>query len=316
MGLEAHASDLNSVAVLITKALIEIPPKFKDLPPVNPEAQAKLKVSQWKGAQGLAEDVRYYGKWMRDEAEKRIGHLYPKVELPPEKGGGEATVIAWLWARTVKCPNPACGCEMPLGRSFSLSTKKGKETWVEPIAERFNHKGTEGTKDETLGDLGACGVPQIRFEIRSGQGNPPNSPKTGRGASFSCLACGQPAGDKHIKAEGMAGRMGNQLMAIVAEGKNGRIYLPPTPEHEEISKSAEPKWYPTGQIGDDRRSMFTPLYGLTHFHHLFTRRQLVALTTFRDRVSEAREKATQDAISAGQPNDDVPLNEGGTGARA
>lgn len=135
-------------------------------------------------------------------------------------------------------------------------------------------------------------------------------------ASFSCLTCGQPAGNKHIKAEGMAGRMSNQLMAIVAEGKNGRIYLPPTPEHEEISKSAEPKWYPTGQISDDRRSMFTPLYGLTHFHHLFTRRQLVALTTFRDRVSETREKATQDAISAGQPNDDVPLNEGGTGARA
>jgi putative DNA methylase len=141
LGIEAHGSDLNPVAVLITKALIEIPPKFKDQPPVNPEARKTKDINQWRGAQGLAEDVRYYGKWMRDEAEKRIGHLYPKLELPPyygkpkEHGGAEATVIAWLWARTVKCPNPACGCQMPLVRSFQLSTKKGKEAWVEPVID-------------------------------------------------------------------------------------------------------------------------------------------------------------------------------------
>jgi putative DNA methylase len=192
---------------------------------------------------------------------------------------------------------------MPLVRSFQLSTKKGKEAWVEPIVE--NHEDTRDTA-----------VPKIRFVVKSGQGKAPDPPKTGRGATFSCLACGQPAGDKHIKAEGMAGRMGAQLMAIVAEGKNGRIYLSPTPEHEEIAKTAEPTWYPDGQIGDDRRSMFTPLYGLTHFHHLFTPRQLVALTTFSDLVSEAREKATQDAVAAGLPDDDLPLNDGGTGARA
>src|SRR5579859_6408265 len=133
LGLEAHASDLNPVAVLINKALIEIPPKFAGRPPVNPESRQRYLQKEWKGAEGLAEDVRYYGQWMRDEAFKRIGHLYPKVRLPKEQGGGEATVIAWLWARTVICPNPACGARMPLVRSFALSTKKGKEAWVEPL---------------------------------------------------------------------------------------------------------------------------------------------------------------------------------------
>jgi|SRR6476469_8656689 len=226
LGLEAHASDLNPVAVLINKALIEIPPKFKDMPPVNPEAQAKLKVNQWKGAQGLAEDVRYYGKWMRDEAERRIGHLYPKVKLPPERGGGEATVIAWLWARTVKCPNPACGCEMPLVRSFALSTKKGKETWVEPVVERGNHVSeakrdsvlsTEGTKDEKLRDLCASVVPQIRFEIRTGQGKAPDGTVSRKGAV--CIACSTPVPLDYVRTEGKAGWMGAKMMAIVADTK-------------------------------------------------------------------------------------------------
>ncbi len=319
LGLQAHGSDLNPVAVLITKALIEIPPKFKDKPPVNPDSRQKQKISSWEGAQGLAADVRYYGQWMRDEAFKRIGYLYPMVETN-HKGTKDTKVIAWLWARTVKCPNPACGCQMPLVRSFQLSTKKGKEAWVEPFVGDvntegdFNHKGTEDTKGD---DFGVSGVPpKIRFEVKTGKGTAPESPKTGRGATFRCLACGQPVNDKHIKAEGMAGRMDAQLMAIVAEGKGGRIYLSPNSEHEAIAKSAKPTWYPDAQISDDRRSMFTPLYGLTHFHHLFTPRQLVALTTFSDLVSEAREKIKADAVAAGIPDDDLPLNDGGIGATA
>ncbi|MBE9088996.1 DUF1156 domain-containing protein [Microcystis aeruginosa LEGE 11464] len=319
LGLEAHGSDLNPVAVLITKALIEIPPKFKDKPPVNPDSRQKQKISSWEGAQGLAADVRYYGQWMRDEAFKRIGYLYPMVETN-HKGTKDTKVIAWLWARTVRCPNPACGCQMPLVRSFQLSTKKGKEAWVEPFVGDvntegdFNHKGTEDTKGD---DFGVSGVsPKIRFEVKTGKGTAPESPKTGRGATFRCLACGQPVNDKHIKAEGMAGRMDAQLMAIVAEGKGGRIYLSPNSEHEAIAKSAKPTWYPDAQISDDRRSMFTPLYGLTHFHHLFTPRQLVALTTFSDLVSEAREKIKADAVAAGIPDDDLPLNDGGIGATA
>ncbi len=119
LGLESYASDLNPVAVLICKAMIEIPPKFAGKPPVNPESrkQKTLLQKEWHGAQGQSEDVRYNGQWMRNEAEKRIGHLYPKVEVTAEMAqerpdlkplvGRKLTVIAWLWARTVKSPNPA-----------------------------------------------------------------------------------------------------------------------------------------------------------------------------------------------------------------
>ena len=315
LGLEAHGSDLNPVAVLITKALIEIPPKFKNLAPVHPVVAAvdgetrkkgkgkkqaadtlSLQLSgQYFGAQGLAADVRYYGLWMRDRAQKRIGHLYPQVELAT---GGEATVIAWLWARTVKCPNPACGCQMPLVKSFELSTKKGKEAWVEPIIDN------------------SLTPPEIKFEVKTGIGTPPKSPKNGRGANFICLACEQPVNDKHIKAEGIAGRMDAQLMAIVAEGNRGRLYLSPTAEHEEIAKSAKPTWYPNTPISEDRRSMFTPLYGLNNFGDLFTARQLVALTTFSDLVGEARVKVMADAVAAGMLDDKLPLNDGGMGSTA
>ena len=211
LGLEAHASDLNPVAVLINKALIEIPPKFKDRPPVNPEDRAKKNISSWRGAQGLAADVRYYGAWMRDRAFERIGHLYPSCTLclsgenenhKGTKDTKEATVIAWLWARTVKCPNPACGCRMPLVRSFQLSTKKGKEAWVEPIVESKNHGDTEhteknlrdlgasvvdknhgdteGTEKENLRDLRASVVPQIRFGVKSGKGKAPEETVEGK----------------------------------------------------------------------------------------------------------------------------------------
>ena len=198
LGIEAHGSDLNPVAVLITKALIEIPPKFKDKPPVNPEARKTKDINQWRGAQGLAKDVRYYGKWMRDEAQKRIGHLYPKVELPEEHGGGEATVIAWLWARTVKCPNPACGCQMPLVRSFQLSKKKGKEAWVEPIIDNSQNP------------------PVIKFEVKTGKGKPIEGTTSRKGAV--CLACATPSAFDYIRSEAKAELMQAQLMAIVAEG--------------------------------------------------------------------------------------------------
>src|SRR5690606_8921319 len=213
LGLEAHASDLNPVAVLINKALIELPPQFAGRPPVNPDARSRIgSQSRWKGAAGLAEDVRYYGQWMRDEAERRIGHLYPKVRLPD---GGQATVIAWLWARTVTCPNPACRAQMPLISSYWLSKKKGKYAWIEPVVDRSRQPA------------------QVRFTIKTGSGSPGDPPKVGRGAKFRCLACGQVAQEQHIKDEGMAGRMGAQLMAIVAEGNQGRIYLPPDAEHKQ-----------------------------------------------------------------------------------
>jgi putative DNA methylase len=277
LGLEAHASDLNPVAVLINKAMIEIPPKFAGQPPVNPESQEKYLQKEWRGAQGLAEDVRYYGKWMRDEAFKRIGHLYPKAPLPKEQGGGEATVIAWLWARTVTCPNPACGAQMPLVSSFWLSKKTGKQVWVEPSVNRN------------------VTPPAIEFTIGTGKGGPQDPPKVGRGAQFRCLACGQIAPEQHIKDEALAGRMGAQMMAIVAEGKGGRVYLPPTGRQETTLASAKrPDDVPNQSLANDPRNIWCVGYGLNTFDKLFTSRQLVALTTFSDLVGEARARVVAD----------------------
>ena len=308
LGLETHASDLNPVAVLINKAMIEIPPRFAGRPPVNPEARRGRgsTEAQWKGAAGLAEDVRYYGKWMRDEAEKHIGHLYPKIEITTEMAqerpdlkpyaGRTLTVIAWLWARTVKSPNPAFAhVDVPLVSSFVLSTKKGKEAYVEPVMENGGY----------------------RFAVRVG--TPPESAQNGtklaRGANFQCVMSKLPIASNYIKSEGKAGRMSAKLMAIVAEGDRGRVYLAPTPEHESIVHGAEPTWMPDVEIPPDRRAMFTPLYGLTHFKHLFTDRQLVALTTFTDLVGEARERIRQDAVAASMPDDGTPLRDEGEGAK-
>ena len=291
LGLVAHASDLNPVAVLITKALIEIPPKFHGQPPVNPETKKNFRAS-WPGVSGLAEDVHYYGTWMRDRAKERIGHLYPPVKL---KDGSDATVIAWLWARTVTCPNPACGATMPLVRNFALSTKKGKETWVEPVVD----------------DKARC----VRFRIASG-GKVPEPPKVGRGARFRCLCCGEIAGDEHIKAEGCAGRMGTQMMAIAAEGVRGRVYLEPSEEQLCIANSAVPAWMPEQELAHDPRAIWCTLYGLTKFSDLFTQRQLVALTTLADLIQETRERVISDAVAAGMAEQGHGLDAGGSGATA
>jgi putative DNA methylase len=299
LGLEAYASDLNPVAVLITKALIEIPPRFAGRPPVNPEARAKLGAGGgWTGAKGLAEDVRYYGRWMRERAEERIGHLYPKVKLPRERGGGEATVIAWLWARTVRCPNPACGAQMPLVRSFWLSTKPKGKAWVEPIVDRE--------------------AKTVRFEVHTGDGGAPEAPKLSRGAKFRCIVCGQIADEQHIKAESCAGRMGAQLMAIVAESRGGRVYLPPNAHHANLPVSVSPREdVLTEPMNPDSTDLVSGRgYGFARWSDLFTARQLVALTTFSDLVTEAREQALKDAIAAGLPDDGQRLEDGGTGAPA
>lgn len=294
LGLEAHGSDLNPVAVLITKAMIEIPPKFKDKPPVNPEAQKKEDISEWSGAQGLAEDVRYYGKWMREKAEKLIGHLYPKVQLPLEYGGGEATVIAWLWARTVKCPNPACGAQMPLVRSFSLSTKKDRPAWIEPVIDRSQPP------------------PVVRFEVKTGKGKAPDGTINRKGAT--CICCGTPVPFDYIRSEGKAERMGAQLMAIVAEGQRQRVYVAPNGEHEAIAASAQPEWEPETDLPEQALGFRVQRYGMTKHADLFTPRQKVALTTFSDLISKAQERVRLDAVAAGIFDDNLSLRDGGIGA--
>jgi len=300
LGLRAYASDLNPVAVLINKALIEIPPKFANLPPayrphgqVEEPSQTSLFRHQWRGAQGLAEDVRAYGQWMRDQAEKRIGHLYPKVTLTEEilaarpdlraegyRPGEALTVIAWLWARTVRCPNPACGAQMPLARSFWLSKKKNRKAWVVPHPIRSGR-----------------GV-RVSFTVETGDGGPPDGTVNRRGAH--CIACGTPVPLNYVRHEGQAGRMGTQLMAIVAEGRRGRVYFAPLPAHEAMARQAQPRWKPTEELQGKLR-VSVPLYGMNVFADLFTPRQLVALTTFSDLVGEARARVEADALAAGWP---------------
>ena len=306
LGMEAHASDLNPVAVLINKAMIEIPPRFAGRPPVNPSEGKNLTAKGWKGAAGLAEDVRYYGKWMRDEAERRIGHLYPKVKITPSMvrerpdlkryEGRELTVIAWLWARTVKSPNPAfADVEVPLASTFMLSTKPGKEAYVELVVEGRGYRFTV-----------KVGAPSDAAGVKAGT-------KVSRG-SFRCLVSGSPMSGDHIKCEGKAGRMRVRLMAFVVEGDRQRLYLPPTPEMEKAAYCAEPTWRPDGDVPARLTGGTCVPYGMTQWGDLFTTRQLVALTTFSDLVGEAMERIRRDAAAAGLPEDGRPLRDGGTGA--
>ena len=295
LGLKAYGSDLNPVAVLITKALIEIPPRFAGKPSVNPDTQNTLVQNQtWKGAAGLAEDVRYYGKWIRDEAEKRIGAFYPKALLPKEYGNKKSPVLAWFWTRTVKCPSPACGARMPLVQSFWLSKNKGNKAWVEPIVNKASKT--------------------VRFEVKTGNGVPPEGTVDRRGAR--CIVCDEVFLLDHVRAEGRAGRLGQQLMAIVAEGNRDRVYLAPSDEQIAVADKATPHGAPETDLPEKALGFRVQLYGMTQHHHLFTVRQLAALTTFSDLVGLVREKIKQDAIIAGFPDDGVPLHAGGKNAHA
>lgn len=308
LGLEAYASDLNPVAVLINKAMIEIPSRVAAQAPVNPDSRhdTALIDRQWKGSEGLADDVRYYGQWMRDEAEKRIQHLYPPIEITKDtaKGrpdlakyvGQSLKVTAWLWVRTVKSPNPAFRhVDVPLASTFVLSSKDRSNAYVQPVID---------------GD-------SYHFTVKIGV--PPTDAKNGTklpGANFRCLLSGAPIDGDYIKAEGMAGRMGARLMAIVAEAERGRIHLSPTRAHESAPLAAQPTWKPSGNVPARLTGGTCVPYGLRLWSDLFTPRQLVALTTFCDLVAEARQRVQHDALAAGVPNDERGLESGGQGARA
>lgn len=311
LGLESYASDLNPVAVLINKAMIEIPSKFAEQPPVNPDkCNETLDISgNWHGAAGLAEDVRYYGQWMREEAERRIGYLYPTVEITADMArerpdlkkliGKRLTVIAWLWARTVASPNPAFAhVNVPLISTFWISTKTGKEAYIEPILDQKGYRFKV-----------KIGIPQNVEKVNSGT-------KLARGANFRCIMSDIPMASEHIKAEGKSGRIGARMLAIVAEGKNGRVYLPPIDEHEKIAQHIEPTWEPKFEISGSNQYLGVKPYGMHLFSDLFTSRQLAALTTFSDLVHEARDKVLKDGIAAGLQKDGKKLDAGGLGAQA
>ena len=297
LGLPAYGSDLNPVAVMIGKAMIEIPPRFKDCAPVHPGREGHF----YRHAEGLAEDVRYYGEWMRERTFVRIGHLYPKVDLPEAYGGGQATALAWVWARTVPSPDPAFSdVQVPLVSSFVLSSRKGKEAWVHPVVDRR--------------------AKTIRYEVRRG-GSAAEIAQARKGTSagkqqgFHCLISGAALPYDHIRAAGKAGKMGQTLIAIVAEGKHGRAYAPPTSAQEAVAFSAQPTWKPEIRLSKGL-GVRVPKYGLETFGDLFTDRQLVALNTFSELVHEARAEIERDALAAGMSADPTPLRGGGTGAKA
>ncbi len=299
LGLPAYGSDLNPVAVMIGKAMIEIPPKFKDRGPVHPGAKGR---THYCNAEGLAEDVKHYGEWMREQALGRIGHLYPQVDLPKEHGGGKATVIAWIWARTVPSPDPAfADVQVPIASTFLLNSKKGKEVWIEPIVDREGkmisyHIRKDGIKEEI--DKAKLGT------------------SAGKRQGFRCIMSGTAIPYDHIRESGKAGKIGQQLIAIVAEGQRSRVYVAPSEKHEQLALSAKPDWRPELKLPTDALGFRVQNYSLTTFGSLFTNRQLVALNTFSDLVHEARAQIEGDGLAAGMASDSTPLRDGGTGAKA
>lgn len=311
LGLESYASDLNPVAVMINKAMIEIPPKFAGQRPVGPlsqgEKQGRL-MDTWSGARGMAEDVRRYGHWMREEAFKRIGNFYPTIKITPEMvaerpdlkqyKGQKLTVIAWLWTRTVKCPNPACGCQMPLLSSFTLSSKKGKEAFLLPT---YNE-----------GKL----VFTVSSQFNASIGDPSKGFKRGMSGIFECINCGNVTTRNYTAEQATAVGLGSTQTAVVCEGKSGRVYLPTTasPFPSDIPESDM-----SGlqiELSPNPRDVWCRNFGLNTPADLFTPRQLVALTTFSDLVQEARNKAIADAKAAGMPDDGMGIDAGGKGATA
>ena len=282
LGLRAIASDLNPLAVLINKALIELPPKFRDQPPVNPEADRmgmtigkgrKARQVAWRGAAGLADDIRYYGRWMHDEAYRRIGHLYPRVRLPD---GGEATVIAWLWARTIPCPNPACGVRMPLMRTFQLSTKQGNQHWTRPLIDRR--------------------AKAITFVVQDHDEGVPEDGTVGRKGAV-CLACRSAVPLTYVRERAWAGELGEQMTTIVAEGARKRLFLSPDDAQIQASLEAKPAWRPNGRLPKKALSIRAQVYGFAEWHLLFTRRQLTGLTVLSDSLLQVRDQIIRSVCS-------------------
>lgn len=292
LGLQSYASDLNPVSILINKGMIEIPPRVFGKDPVNPtwtsKSLSERAITVWSGSQGLAEDVRYYGRWMRQQAERKLGNYYPRIEVTPEMAyerpeiqqyvGQSLKVIAWIWARTVKSPNPAfTDIEVPLTSSFVLSTRAGREVYLEPKIDGTTYKFSIKT-----------GKPKNSSETKTGT-------KIGRGSNFKCLLSGAPITGDYIKSEGKAGRIGSRMLAIVAEGGRGRVYLPATDAHQKIANVSEPLWKPETLLPDSALGFSVQLYYQNgQYSDLFTARQLNLLTTYSELAREVKEKVISD----------------------
>ncbi len=283
LGLRAVASDLNPIAVLINKAMIEIPHPYRDKPPVNPDAaltrmfgstDRRRERVPWRGTTGLADDIRYYGRWMREAAYRRIGHLYPKAKTPD---GAEATVYAWLWVRTVPCANAACQLPMPLIKTFQISKKKNKNPyWVRPVVDRV--------------------AKTLSFIVQEHDTGVPKKGTVGRNGAV-CVACGNPVTLEYVRKQARAGKMSETMMAVVVEGEGGNLFLSPTDAHIRSAQAAEPAWTPKGRLSAQSAAGNLQNYGITHWHQLFTQRQLQALATFSDVLVEVRTRILDDGAA-------------------
>ena len=297
LGLKSHAHDLNPIAVTINRAMIDIPARFSNMQAINPEAQGNpLGSFSYDGAIGLAKDVQFYGDWLKKAAFEKVGHLYPKVKVRQGTSEEDATVIAWIWSRTVKCPNPACGCNMPLANGFDVSKKNGHEAWVHPVFD-YDKKS-------------------ISYEVRYGKNTENISPKLTRGAKFKCIMCGEVTSDEYIKEAAMSGKMDEQMLCVVAEGENRRLYLSPDLEQINAAEIFKPDDYPDASLPYDPRNIWCVNYGVDTYDKLFTNRQLTTLMSFCNLLPKVRSMVEEAAIHAGMSNDHIPLYQGGKGALA
>lgn len=299
LGIPAYGSDLNPVAVTIGKAMIEIPARFKDIKPLHAGGPEKI---HYRNAEGLAEDVKYYGEWVRDQAFKKIGNYYPNADLPAKFGGGKGTIIAWIWARTVPSPDPAFSDAMvPIASSFLLSSKKGKEAWIKPNVDKNTRT--------------------ISYEVQYGGSkeeldNANSGTKAGRGANFVCVMSGSAITPDYVKAQGKMGNIKEHLIGLVVNSKSGRIFLSPDAEQYEIAKKAEPLWTVEAPLPRDIKACWTTGYGMTTFGDLFTRRQTLALNTFSDLLADVEKVILKDSSDVLKFENNLPLRDGGTGPKA
>ena len=286
LGLHAVANDLNPVAAMLTRAAADIPARFAGLPPVHP---GKAKHGAYIGAQGLAEDVQFYGEWLENQALKLLADAYPQTE------SGEIP-FAWIWVRTVKCPNPACSCHVPLGSSYILSKSKNAAYWAEPVSENG----------------------ELHFHIHEGEcpKDKESNKVSGNGARFRCPVCGEITTDEYIKKMGTAHELGAQMMAVVTNTGGKKSFFVPSETQKAAANVELPEEIPPGSIPTNAHWFSPPGFGITEYADLFTARQMRMLCTFSDLVRKAQDMAASAALAAGMSETGGSLEAGGTGALA
>jgi putative DNA methylase len=279
LGLNVFASDLNPIPVLINKAMLEVIPKYWNKPPINQKAIVEKSKLGWTNVVGFCNDILHYGNVVLENSKNKLQNYYPTYITPNKE---EYKVVAWLWSRTIRCPNPACGCQLPLIRSFQLSKKEKNKVFAEPIIERGKQNVITG------------------YEIKEGEAT---LKKTVSRSGAVCVCCGDAVPLTYIRNEGKENRIGFQMFGVVAEGRRRKVYLPPLPIHESVVKNIPESWSPDYVLPLKHRNFQTPAYGMKTVGSLFTKRQLYSLNTFVEEVCEIRNQIIADGGSEDYAND-------------